>query len=252
MAGMCIASFRTSSPGREGFRPGFSELRKYQSLSPGQSHPKPHQCDIKATSKRVDSQAIGTPKPPQSHPKATPRLPQGYLKATLKPPASHPQATCKPSASQPQATHKPPQCDPHATLMRPSSHPQSARASGQGSVAAAVRHCGSHGHVGLRIGDSDRSFRREAGKRRSPAPGREITAPGLTHRLAWLTPPSVWALDGRRCFGQRRLMPRTMRVEYPGAIYHVVGRGDRHRCPRDICWQPTTRNEGTTLNYEPL
>src|ERR1035437_548052 len=29
-----------------------------------QGHPKPHQCDIKATSKRVDSQPIATPKPP--------------------------------------------------------------------------------------------------------------------------------------------------------------------------------------------
>jgi hypothetical protein len=35
--------------------------------------PKPHQCDIKATSKRVDSQAIGTPLRPQCDPKATPK-----------------------------------------------------------------------------------------------------------------------------------------------------------------------------------
>jgi hypothetical protein len=42
---------------------------------------KPHQCDIKATSKRVDSQPIGTPKPPQCDPNATPRLPQSSHKA---------------------------------------------------------------------------------------------------------------------------------------------------------------------------
>ena len=32
---------------------------------------RPHQCDIKATSMHVDSQVVGTSKPPQSHPKAT-------------------------------------------------------------------------------------------------------------------------------------------------------------------------------------
>ena len=50
------------------------------------SHPKPHQCDIKATSKRVDSQAIGTSKPPQGYLKAPTRLPQGSHKAPPKPP----------------------------------------------------------------------------------------------------------------------------------------------------------------------
>ena len=54
----------------------------------GQATPKPHQCDIKATSKRVDSQGVGTPKPPQSHPN----------------------------------TLRPPQCDPKATLKRLQSH----------------------------------------------------------------------------------------------------------------------------------
>ena len=43
------------------------------------------QCDIKATSKRVDSQPIATPKPPQSHPNATLKPPQGSTKATSKP-----------------------------------------------------------------------------------------------------------------------------------------------------------------------
>jgi hypothetical protein len=47
----------------------------------GESHPKPHQCDIKATTKPVDSQLIGTTKPPQSHPKATPKPPQSSYKA---------------------------------------------------------------------------------------------------------------------------------------------------------------------------
>ena len=55
------------------------------------------QCDIKATSKRVDSQGIGTLKPPQSH-----------LNATLKPPQSHPKATSKPPQSHLKATLKPP------------------------------------------------------------------------------------------------------------------------------------------------
>src|ERR1019366_9775034 len=55
-----------------------------------QATPNPHQCDIKATSKRVDSQPIGTPEPPQGHPNATPKLPQGSNKATLMRPSSHP------------------------------------------------------------------------------------------------------------------------------------------------------------------
>jgi hypothetical protein len=37
-----------------------AEILKAEMLKPA----KPHQCDIKATSKRVDSQLIGTPKPP--------------------------------------------------------------------------------------------------------------------------------------------------------------------------------------------
>jgi hypothetical protein len=41
----------------------------------GQATPKPHQCDIKATSKRVDSQLLATPKPPQCDPNATPMRP---------------------------------------------------------------------------------------------------------------------------------------------------------------------------------
>jgi hypothetical protein len=49
-----------------------------------------HQCDIKATSKRVDSQPIGTPLRPQSHPKATTRPPQGHHKATTRPPQDQP------------------------------------------------------------------------------------------------------------------------------------------------------------------
>src|ERR1035437_1381875 len=65
-----------------------------------QSHPKPHQCDIKATTRPVDRHRIGTPKPPQGSTKATPRLPQGY----------------------PKATPKLPQGSTKATFMRPSSH----------------------------------------------------------------------------------------------------------------------------------
>ena len=47
---------------------------------------KPHQCDIKATPMRVDSQAVGTPKPPQCDPKATLKPPQSSNKAPTKPP----------------------------------------------------------------------------------------------------------------------------------------------------------------------
>jgi hypothetical protein len=40
------------------------------------------QCDLKATTKRVDSQPIATPKPPQCDPNATPKLLQGSPKAS--------------------------------------------------------------------------------------------------------------------------------------------------------------------------
>ncbi len=43
---------------------------------------KPHQCDIRATPKRVGSQAIGTPKPPQCDPKAPSKPPQCVPSAT--------------------------------------------------------------------------------------------------------------------------------------------------------------------------
>jgi hypothetical protein len=45
---------------------------------------KPHQCDIKATSMRVDSQAVATPRPPQCDLKATLMRPQGSHKAPTK------------------------------------------------------------------------------------------------------------------------------------------------------------------------
>src|ERR1035441_4850447 len=51
----------------------------------GQASLKPPQCALKATTKRVDSQLIGTPMRPQSHPKATLKLPQCYPKAPTKP-----------------------------------------------------------------------------------------------------------------------------------------------------------------------
>src|ERR1035437_1530127 len=47
--------------------------------------PKPRQCDIKATTKRVDRQPIATPKPPQCDSNATLMRPQSHLKATSKP-----------------------------------------------------------------------------------------------------------------------------------------------------------------------
>ena len=43
---------------------------------------KPPQCDIKASSKRVDSQAIATPKPPQSLSNTTPKQAQSHSHAT--------------------------------------------------------------------------------------------------------------------------------------------------------------------------
>jgi hypothetical protein len=33
--------------------------------------------------------------------------------------------------------------------------------------------------------------------------------------------------DAGPCFGMFTVLPRAMRVQYPGAIYHVMDRGDR-------------------------
>jgi hypothetical protein len=55
-----------------------------------QATPKPHQCEIKATPMRVDSQAVATLKPPQSHLKATPMRPQCDPKAPTRLQQSHP------------------------------------------------------------------------------------------------------------------------------------------------------------------
>ena len=53
----------------------------------------------KATPRPVDSQLIGTTKPPQGYPKATPRLPQGYPKATPRlPQGLGAETTCFPRA----------------------------------------------------------------------------------------------------------------------------------------------------------
>src|ERR1035437_937402 len=80
--GYCKYSY--CSGGRVAISGGKAEGRMQIAVgaNPGQRHPKPHQCDIKATSKRVDSQAIGTPLRPQSHPNATPMRPQCDPNAT--------------------------------------------------------------------------------------------------------------------------------------------------------------------------
>src|ERR1035441_5949404 len=57
------------------------------------------QSNLKATTKRVDSQLIGTPMRPQSHSKATPRLPQGCHETSrgrVKPEIGRPKAERRP------------------------------------------------------------------------------------------------------------------------------------------------------------
>ena len=55
---------------------------------PGKATSMRHQCDIKAPSKPVDSQAVATLMRPQSHPHATPKPPSCDPNATSKPPSS--------------------------------------------------------------------------------------------------------------------------------------------------------------------
>ena len=52
-----------------------------------------HQCDIKATSKRVASQAVATPKPLSCDLQATLMRPSSHLHATFKPPSCDLKAT---------------------------------------------------------------------------------------------------------------------------------------------------------------
>jgi hypothetical protein len=40
-------------------------------------------------------------------------------------------------------------------------------------------------------------------------------------------------LTARRAFGKLAVMARKLRVQYPGAIYHVINRGDR--CDAIFC-----------------
>jgi hypothetical protein len=83
-----------TSPNRERTRahpPGFFTKEKTNASAPNreldaaQSHPKPPQGHLKATSKPYTLEYRATPRPPQGHPKATSRLPQGYPEATPKP-----------------------------------------------------------------------------------------------------------------------------------------------------------------------
>src|SRR5882762_5747063 len=41
------------------------------------------------------------------------------------------------------------------------------------------------------------------------------------------TSGSVITIDTEWCFGKLPTMPRKLRVQYPGAIYHLMNRGDR-------------------------
>jgi hypothetical protein len=50
--------------------------------------------------------------------------------------------------------------------------------------------------------------------------------------------------DAGPCFGMFTVLPRAMRVEYPGAIYHVMDRGDRRE---DILLIGTTKRAKSWL-----
>src|ERR1035437_8485325 len=94
-----------TSPSRERTRahpPGFFTKEKTNASAPkreldaAQSHPKPPQGHLKATTEPYTLEYRATPRPPQGYPKATPRPPQGYPKATPRLPQGYPKATPKP------------------------------------------------------------------------------------------------------------------------------------------------------------
>ena len=66
-------------------------MQKQRAKTP-KATPMRHQCDIKATSKPVGSQLIGTPEPPPCDSKATLMRPQCDPNATPRLPQSHPEA----------------------------------------------------------------------------------------------------------------------------------------------------------------
>jgi hypothetical protein len=48
-------------------------------------------------------------------------------------------------------------------------------------------------------------------------------------------------LDPAPGLGHRRTMPRQLRIQYPGAMYHVVSRGNRREDIRSDAWEQTGR-----------
>ena len=121
-----------TSPSRERTRahpPGFFTKEKTNASAPkreldaAQSHPKPPQGHLKATTEPYTLEYRATPRLPQGHPKATPRLPQGHPKATPRPPQGHPKATSRLPQGYLKATPRLPQGYPKATSRLPQGHP---------------------------------------------------------------------------------------------------------------------------------
>jgi hypothetical protein len=100
--------------GREGDRGFFTKEKTNVSapkreLDAAQSHPKPPQGHLKATTEPYTLEYRATPRLPQGYPKATSRLPQGYLKATSRLPQGYPKATPRLPQGYPKATSRLPQ-----------------------------------------------------------------------------------------------------------------------------------------------
>ena len=55
----------------------------------------------------------------------------------------------------------------------------------------------------------------------------QLWALALAQTNGWIGFHPVCGLSGWHCFVEHCLMPRRMRVEYPGAICHVMDRGER-------------------------
>ena len=94
---LSLLGTRPASAGPRNINRADDQATSSSNAAAPQATPKPHQCDIKATPMRVDSQAVATSKPPQCDPKATSVRPSCVLHASLMRPSCVYKAPTKPS-----------------------------------------------------------------------------------------------------------------------------------------------------------
>ena len=87
---LSLLGTRPASAGPRNINRADDQATSSSNAAAPQATPKPHQCDIKATPMRVDSQAVATSKPPQSHLSASLMRPSCVPHAPTRLQQSHP------------------------------------------------------------------------------------------------------------------------------------------------------------------